>query len=213
MARSWLFVALACLLAGLSCDRTTAPGSTATLMIVADVSGTGVATVVVEVTAADIPAPLVFNITPITGGVAAGAITVPSGSNRTVSLRAYDAGGVETHVGTVTLTIQPGSNPTLAVTLRPLTGGVPITVTLGSVTVAVLPTSLTLAPGDTARLTASITDWDGTPVLSTLAWATLGPGVATVDGGGLVRGVGPGTTKVSGTYNGATGTATVSVGP
>ena len=213
MARSWLLVALVCLVAAASCDRATAPGGTATLMIVADVSGTGVATVVVEVTAADIPTPLVFNITPITGGVAAGAITVPSGSNRTVSLRAYDAGGVETHVGAVTLTIQPGSNPTLSVTLRPLTGGVPITVTLGSVTVAVLPTSLTLAPGDTARLTASITDWDGTLVLSTLAWATLGPGVATVDGGGLVRGVGPGTTKLSATYNGATGTATVSVGP
>ncbi len=213
MARAWLFVALAGLVAGLSCDRVTDPGGTATLLIVADVSGTGVATVVVEVTAADIPAPLVFNITPITSGVAAGAITVPSGSNRTISLRAYDAGGVETHVGAVTLSIQPGSNPTLSVTLRPLTGDVPITVTLGSVTVAVLQTSLTLAPGDTARLTASITDWDGTPVAGTLSWATLAPGVATVNGGGLVTGVGAGTTKVSATYKGATGSATISVGP
>ena len=213
MARASLVVLLACLTAVLSCDRSTAPSGTATLMVVADVSGTGVATVVVEVTAPDIPSPLVFNIAPIASGVAAGAITVPSGSNRTVSLQAYDGGGVETHDGAVTINIQPGTNPTLSVLLRPLTGDVPITVTLGSVTVAVAPANITIAAGDTTRLTASITDFDGTPVSAAVSWATLAPGVATVDTAGLVKGVSAGTTKVSATYKGATGRATVNVTP
>jgi hypothetical protein len=213
MARAALLVLFACLTAGLACDRSTAPGGTATLIVVADVSGTGVATVVVEVTAPDIPSPLVYNIAPIASGVATGAITVPAGSNRTVSLRAYDAGGVETHVGAVTLNIQPGTNPTLSVVLRPLTGDVPITVTLGSVTVAVAPTDITIAVGDTTRLTVAITDWDGTPVSAVVSWATLAPGVATVDGAGLVTGLTAGTTHVSATYKGATGTAAVTVTP
>ena len=49
-----------------------------TLFIRAALTGTTVATVVVEVTAPDIVTPLVFNI-PSVNGVAAGAITVPAG--------------------------------------------------------------------------------------------------------------------------------------
>ena len=62
----------------------------------ADVSGTAVATVVVEVTAPDIPAPLVFNFI-VTDGIASGTITIPAGTGRTITIRAFDAGGVETH--------------------------------------------------------------------------------------------------------------------
>src|SRR6058998_4228572 len=49
-----------------------------TLLVQADLSGTPVATVVVEVTAPDIPTPLVFNI-PIVDRIASGTITVPAG--------------------------------------------------------------------------------------------------------------------------------------
>jgi len=98
-------VALACCVL-LACDPSSvAPRGDATLIIRADVSATSVATVVVAVTAPDIPATLVFTI-PVSNGVASGLITIPAGSNRAIALQAFDAGGVETHSGSVLLNVQ-----------------------------------------------------------------------------------------------------------
>ena len=183
-----------------------------TLIVRADVSATAVATLVAEVAGPDIPTPLLFNI-PITAGVASGAITIPAGSNRSVTLRAYDAGGVLTHSGSVQLAIQAGSNATVAITLTPLTGDQAIVVTLGSFTITVTPASANVGIGATVQLGVSITDWNGAPTTATVSWATQDPGIATVDTTGLVTGAGAGTTKIAATFHGATGTATIGVGP
>jgi hypothetical protein len=181
-------------------------------MVRADVSASAVATLVAEVTAPDISTALTFNI-PIAAGVAAGTITVPAGSNRTVALRAYDAGGILTDSGSVTLDIQPGTNATVAIILTPLTGDQPIVVTLGSLAITVTPPSTTVGTGGTVQLSASIVDWNGHPITGTVSWATKNPGIATVDATGLVTGAGVGTTTIAATFQGATGTATISVGP
>jgi hypothetical protein len=184
------------------------------LFISAELTGTSVAMVVVEVTASDIPTPLVFNI-PTVNGAAAGAIRVPAGSNRTIALRAYDGGGVETHTGSVTLSIAPGTNPPIAIVLTPLVGDVPITVTLGSFTVTVGPVTAALAPGDTARLTAIVLDADSNPLTGQVVWATLAPDVAAVvstgEQTGRVTGVGPGQTTVIAVYGGLAGQAAITV--
>jgi hypothetical protein len=186
----------------------------ATLFIRAALTGTSVAMVVVEVTAPDIATPLVFNI-PTVNGVAAGTITVLTGSNRTIMLRAYDAGGVQTHAGSVTLSIHPGTNPVVSIVLTPLTGDVPITVTLGSFTVTVAPATATLELGDTVRLTATVLDANGNPVTGQVAWGTLAPAVATVvstgEHTGRVTAVGLGLTTVVAVYGGIAGPATITV--
>src|SRR5436309_12967927 len=123
-------------------DVTRPPAGDASLVVRVNVSGTAVATVVVDVSAPDMPTPLVFNI-PVVDGVASGTITIPAGSNRTVAIRAFDAGGVETHTGSTTITVQAGTNPSISITLNPLTGDVPIEATLGSLTIAVTPTPKT----------------------------------------------------------------------
>jgi Bacterial Ig-like domain (group 2) len=204
--------ALACLVTFVACHSVVAPGGAATLHIRADVSGTSVATVVVDVTAPDIPAALVFNI-PIANGVAAGVITVPAGSRRTIAMRAFDAGHVETHSGSITLDIQPASNPTVSLVLQPLTGDVPINVTLGAIIITVTPSSVSLAAGDTMRLAAAIEDWNGNPMVGTVLWATHDPGIAGVDGAGLVTALHAGATTISVTFQGAAGSAAVSVTP
>ena len=197
-----------------TCDPSSvAPtGGDATLIVRADVSATSVATVVVAVTAPDIPAALVFNI-PVSGGVASGPITIPAGSNRAIALQAFDAGGVETHSGSVTLNVQPTTNQTIAIVLQPLTGDLPIVLTLGSVIVAVSPSAASLTVGGTVRLAASLTSWTGSPTTGTVVWATSNPGVAVVDGGGLVTAKGVGSAAIVATYQGAAGTATITVGP
>jgi hypothetical protein len=205
--------ALACLLAALGCDNGAGPGDKATLALFADVSGTAVATVVVDVTAPDIPAPLVFNI-PVANGVASGSITVPSGSARSIGMRAYDAAGVETHSGSTVVNIQPGTDPTVTIVLQPLTGDLPISVTLGSITIAVSPPVLTLTVGGaTGQLRATITDWNGGPLSGSVQWATHDPGIATVDNNGVVTAAGIGTTTVVATFQGAAGRATITVTP
>src|SRR3989475_7061428 len=101
------FVALASLLLLAACsgDAVAPGGGEATLFIRADVSGTSVATVVVDVSAPDLPTAVVFNV-PVAAGVASGALTIPAGSDRTIVMRAFDTGGVQTHTGSVTLNVR-----------------------------------------------------------------------------------------------------------
>ena len=186
----------------------------ATFFVVADVSATLIATVVVEVTAPDITTPLVFNI-PIVGTTASGTITVPVGLQRTIAMRAFDVTGIETHSGSVTIDVVAGSNSIVTLTLVPVTGDVEIIVTLGTVTVTVVPATHTLVVGATVDLTATIT---GGPAGAQVTWATLDPAVATVvvfgvpaDNIGQVTAEGSGTTNIIATFGGAGGSATVTV--
>ena len=127
-----VFAILPCVLASASCGKdAVGPTGEAKLVLFADVSGTSVATVVVDVTAPDIPTALVFNV-PVVNGQAMDTIVVPAGSSRTIAMRAYDAGGVETHSGSTVLNVAPGTRATVSITLRPLIGDLPITVTLGN---------------------------------------------------------------------------------
>ncbi len=206
-------VPLASLLAALACQGSVEPGAReGHLVLRADLSGSTVATVVVQVTAPDIPTALVFNI-PIVDHVASAAITLPAGSGRTITMGAYDAGGVETHRGTVTVDVSAATNPTISMVLQPLTGDVPIVVTLGSFSVTVTPGVNSITIGQTAQLTASIKDWNGNPTTGTVAWATSDPGIAWVDGAGLVTATRAGTTTISATSHGTTGTAMITVTP
>jgi len=207
-----LSVALAALVACSPHGAVEPPGGESRLIVTADVSGTSVATIVVEVTAPDLPAGLLFNI-PISNSVASGTITLRAGSGRNITMRAYDAGGVETHSGSVTIDIHAGTNATISLVLIPLTGDVPIQVTLGSFSVTVTPSTISVAVGETAQLTALIKDWNGNPATASVAWATSDPGIASVDASGLVAGTRAGITTIAATFRGTTGTATVTVGP
>ena len=198
------------LLACTACEPLTQPGAAVSVVLHADLAGTQAAMVVVEVTAADISSALVFNI-PVVNNVASDTVTIPVGSDRTITIRAFDTGGVETHRGAVTVDIAPGTNPNLAVVLVPLTGEQPITATLGRVTITVTPATPTVAVGDTVTLSAAITDSNGNPVTGTVSWATRHPGIASVSATGVVTGVAKGQTTIVATYQGAAGSATVNV--
>jgi hypothetical protein len=204
---------LAFLLAAAACgENTVDPRGDARLLLFANLAGTSVTTVVVGVSAPDIPATLVFNIA-VVNGVASDTIAIPAGSRRTIDMRAYDGNGVETHSGSVVVDIVPGTNATITIVMQPLTGDLPITVSLGSQTVTVSPGALQLAARDTARLAASITDWNGHAVVGSVRWATSDPSIATVDGSGLVTAVHSGSTTVVATFQGAGGHAIVTVAP
>lgn len=81
-------------------------------------------------------------------------------------------------------------------------------------TVTVSPEELTLPVGESHQLTATTRDDAGNQLNGrSVTWATTQPAVATVSTTGLVQGVGPGSTTVTATSEGKSGTVAVSVEP
>lgn len=188
------------------------PGK-AKLIVMANLAGTATNALVIEVSAPDIPTPLIFNL-PIDGEAATGAITLPAGSDRILIARAFDGAGVETHRGSRTLRILGGTNEVVAIALLPLHGDQPIEITLGSFTVSVVPGSLTIAPGETVQLEATVRDADHDIVADALVqWGSLDLSVATANTAGLVTGHAVGESQVVALYAGAAASALVTVRP
>jgi pectate lyase len=68
----------------------------------------------------------------------------------------------------------------------------------GTVALTLTPQADTLDVGKTLRISAEVTDGSGQPVSdATVTWSSSAPGVATVDGGGLVTGVGVGSATIT----------------
>lgn len=212
--RRWAALALAGLLAAAAAcsgDATgSRPGDEALLQVSANVSATPINTLVVEVTAADIPNPLVFNLE-VQNGTASGTIKMPSGTARTITVKAFDSSGQITHEGSVTLDVDNGQNPPVSISLGPRSGHVPVTVTVGDHSVTVSPSTATVAAADSVQLTATVTAAGGGTLDVQVEWATLNPSVATVSPSGRVRGVSAGQVQIVATYAGVGGGSTVTV--
>jgi hypothetical protein len=187
-------------------------GSDARLRLTAVVAGTPIAVVSAEVTATDIATPLRFNLSLIEG-VASGTLRLPPGTARTITVRAFEASGSITHEGQATVDIRAGQNPPVAITLRSRAGQLPITATLGEISVVVSPAAVDVAVGAGVQLTATILDVDGNPVDGTVEWAVLNPAFASVSATGLVTGLVEGETFVGASYEGVAGSSTVTVLP
>ncbi|MDQ2671167.1 MAG: MopE-related protein [Gemmatimonadota bacterium] len=211
--------AAAALLALACSDQATAPDAAedaASIRVTANVSGTPIATLVVEVSAADIPTPLAFNLVADgETGIAAGTLKVPPGEARTFALIAYDTEGAITHEGSATADVRPGQNPPLQIKLGPRSGHVPVTVSFGSFSVIVTPSEALLAgAGDQVQLSVTVLDEDGQPVPGDpdVQWATTAPWSVTVDAEGLVTAVTAGAASIVATYEGVAGIAVATVG-
>ncbi len=182
----------------------------AELRLTADVTGTPINVLVVEVTATDIATPLVFNLI-VQNGVAQGTIRIPPGSARKITVRAYDTDGNLTHEGSKTIDVKPGQNPPVSIPMVPRAGQVSITVTLGPVSVVVQPASPTVQVGAHLQLSVTITAASGEMLAGPAEWATTSPAIATVDQSGNVTAVKPGTVDIVATFAGVAGVSHVTV--
>jgi uncharacterized protein YjbI with pentapeptide repeats len=95
------------------------------------------------------------------------------------------------------------------------TAGVTLTVTPVPVsTMGLTPVTATLIAGGTQQLTATVRDSAGSLLTGrVVTWSTNASAVATVNAGGLVTAVGPGTATISATSEGKTATASLTVLP
>jgi len=213
MRRS-LFVGLIAAVGLWACDETNpAQPETEPQMAMVPVSvaaAPAISTLTITVSASDITSDLVFNVT-MTNGEATDTITIPAGSDRTITVRGYDASNIETHRGSKTVNLTEGVNPQLTVVLEGLTGDQPLVVALGETTVTVSPETATVSVGGTTQLAAVVTDEAGDTLAVSVRWASSHPAVATVDDAGLVSGVSLGSASVIATYGGVGASAAVTV--
>lgn len=199
------FLPLLLMAALAACSDVSGPGDArvplASLTLSANVVGTPIDVLVVTVTAADIPTPLVFNLTAVEG-TAQGTIRVPPGAARLISVEAFDAEGNITHEGGATVDVRAGMNPPIHVPLRPRAGQVPITVTISSLFIQITMGTGTMLVGTTFAFDAHVYTADGFPVEGTVQWASTSPAILSVAADGTATAVSPGSAHVVATFDG-----------
>jgi len=163
-----------------------------------------VKSLVVEVTGPGIDPAVVMNIPVGADTVATGSLTLPSGSARRFVVTAVDTAGVQTHRADTTITLQPGTNATLAMRLEPLPSTLGITVTFGGVRLVVSDTSTrVLNVGDTMTIAAYAIRANGDTVpAESLVWGTSNPAATSV-ANGVVQAARLGAAQVAVSYQGA----------
>jgi uncharacterized protein YjdB len=124
-----------------------------------------------------------------------------------------DASGIAHIEATGRVTAVGVGTATITATAEGVSGRATLVVQLVPVaTVAVLPATLDLKPGDTGKLTAETRAADGTLLSGrVVTWASSDVAIATVDANGNVTGVAAGTATITATSEGQSGTAAVSV--
>jgi Tol biopolymer transport system component len=208
----WLGTCGLCLVVLTSCTEATnvgpdlEPGMAALPVMVS--AAPGLSTLVVEVSAADIPIPFTFNLTMVDGS-ASDTVTIPVGSDRVITVRGFDAGNIETHRGSTTIDLVEGANAAVTVFLDPLVGDQPIVVVMGTVTVEVSPVTVSASVGSSVQLTGVVLNNLGDTLAVAPVWSSLDLDVATVDETGLVTGISAGSATIVGTFAGAGASAVI----
>lgn len=195
-------------------DAATDPTSNAgtlEMIVQANIGAAAVAEVSVEVTGPGIGVAIVENLT-VNDGLATGSLIVPTGSDRTFTVRGFDESGVETHRGTVTTSISTGTDPVISISANPLTQEISIEIIFQAYFVTVVPGLDTLAAGDSVYLTATISDASGNEVHdSNVLWASSNPAVVSVHSSGWATGKRAGSAAIVANALGVAGAATVVV--
>jgi uncharacterized protein YjdB len=176
---------------------------------------------VVQVTVSALPAALV-RVTPPSSNILVGSTAQLAGevldtgggllhgytiawTSNSAAVATVSANGVVTGVsqGNVVITARAaGLSGTAVVSVRP----VPVA------TVNVAPTTGSVQVGQTLQLTVSLLDAAGNILTGRpISWSSANTATATVNAGGLVRGVKRGTTTITTTSEGKTGTASITV--
>ncbi len=132
-----------------------------------------------------------------------GSVTWASATTSTATIT---AGGLATAVGVGTSSI--------SATLGSITGSTTLTVTAATLqSIAVTPANPSIAKGATQQFTATGTYSDNSTqnITGTVTWASATTSTATITTGGLATAVGVGTSSISATLSGKTGSTVLTV--
>lgn len=186
-AATWLLLSAAvftaaCSDTNLGVDPDLPGDGQANVSIVVPLGAITVGQLAVEVSAPDMET-LYFNLE-IADGTASGTLTLRTGSARTLTLRAFDHSGSETHAGSTTLNIVEGTNPAVSVTLEPLGEGDPMAGIVGDYELLPIMADWGYDPawggflghaGSTLQLRSHVVNASGDTLDVPIHWA--GPGI------------------------------------
>jgi len=114
------------------------------------------------------------------------------------------ATGVSQGTSQITASSEGKTSPAATLTVNPVPVG----------SVAVSPPTQTITDGATAAFTAAVKDAQGHPLNGRIvSWDSSDQSVATIDSTGLATSAGPGTTTITATSEGKSGTASLQVNP
>jgi Tol biopolymer transport system component len=181
----------------------------AELSLNASVAGTPVQALVVTVSAADIPAALVFNLL-VQDGVANGTLRVPPGVARRIAVEALDTAGVATHEGSLTVDVRAGSNPVLSIPLQARAGQLPITARVTDFSLSIAEGGRTLRVGESVRLSARLSA-GGNHYPAEVQWASTDPSRVVVDAQGRVTALRTGQARIVAVHAGVVAAVAVAV--
>ena len=132
-------------------------------------------------------------------------------SGRTVTWTP-DASGVATVSASGLVSAVAAGSATITATSEGKSGSSAVTVPVPVASVAVSPAPATVAKGSTVQLSATLSDASGNPLTGrTVTWTSSAPGIATVDGTGLVTGVAAGSATITATSEGKSGSSAITV--
>ena len=204
---------------------------------VATVSATGVVTAiargttVVSVTSEGVVGNLTITVPPVTTiNVTAPSVTLQPGGTTQAAAALLDASGAAT---TNRVSTWSSSNPAVAtvsasglvtaiamgstnitVTSEGVTGSLTITVPPVTTISVTAPNATALQPTQTSQGAVALLDANGTAASNRqLSWASSNPAAVTVTSTGLLTGVAPGTSNITVTSEGVTGTLVATVPP
>lgn len=171
-----------------------------------------VSSVVVTVTGARIDPPLVFNF-PVINDTARGTVTLPIGTNRTLTAQAFDSAGLEVLRGQRTFDVSAGTNAAVVVVMAPMTGSVAVTAVIGNVTLSLTAAASTVRAGGTVALTAEVRDETNAVVSVPVRYAVSRPPAARVRSDGVLMALDTGSVTVTATAFGRAASATLTLTP
>jgi len=167
---------------------------------------------VLRVTGPGIDSTLVFNFLPDSAGIARGTLSVPIGPRRRFAAEGVDSLGSVTHRGETTTGILAGSNPPLALTLNPLVGTVPVTITVGPLSLNITAGPTLAVRGDSTTFAATAIGPDGVTVPnSEIVFASSNPAILDVRPSGRGRATLVGTVDIVATWRGLASTRRVTI--
>ena len=111
------------------------PGVSGTLIFRMDHAPAFLAAATITVTGPGI-SPAIVSTAHLTNGGASDTLNVLAGAKRDILISAFDSAGGLSYRGDTTIIVIPGPNPTLSMTLQPLSGGVGIVITFNPGTVS-----------------------------------------------------------------------------
>ncbi len=208
-------------IAGSGLATCVAPGTSTVSASVASISGTATLTVtavVPSVTLSSItvspsnPSAAAGNTTQLTAtgkysdGTSADVTSTATWTSSSASVATYDGGGLF-------MAVAPGTS-TLTASLAGVAGSTTFTVTAAVIaSISVVAPAPSLGLGLAQQLTASAVYSDGssTDVTAQASWTSSSPSVATISTGGLVTSVAAGTTSVTASFGGISGSDVLAV--